>query len=220
MTLPVTLTAPSKPGLYEVEWTMVLEKVAWFGSQPAPLRVEVSPPGADLLNHDVPPKMVAGHQYEGTLLVRNPSRLTWSPVGHRWHAFRLGIIGQDERAWGIVRADFAEPVAPEETVRVRYVVQAPASPGHYHLQWRMLQEGVVWFGSLSEDRIVEVTTAGAVWADGRARDHFDPSCWREATRRGARPVRAAWRALASHAFHGSGGAGSAGIRPSRRASPS
>jgi len=179
VTLLVTLTAPSKPGLYEVEWSMVLEKVAWFGSQSATLRVEVIPPDADILSHDVPRKMVAGHQYEGTLLVRNPSRLTWSPVGHRWHAFRLGIIGPDQRAWGIARVDFAEPVAPEGTVLVCYLVLAPASPGRYHLQWRFLQEGVVWFGSPSEDLSVDVTTASAVWADGRARDYFDPSSWRE-----------------------------------------
>jgi len=181
VTVPVILTAPPEPGLYEMEWRMVLEKVAWFGSQLAPLRVEVSPPGAELLSHDAPRKMVAGHEYEGSLLVRNPSRLTWSPVGHRWHAFRLGVIGPGERAWGIVRVDFAEPVAPEETVLVRYVVRAPASPGRYHLQWRMLQEGVLWFGSRSEDLIVEVTTSSALWSDGRARDHFDPSSWREAT---------------------------------------
>jgi SM-20-related protein len=181
VTLPVTLIAPSTPGVYDVEWRMVLEKVAWFGSPSDPLRIEVTPPDADILSHEVPRAMVVGHQYVGTLFVRNPSRLRWSPVGHQWHAFRLGMIGPDDRAWGILRVDFAEPVAPEETVLVRYVVLAPASPGRYHLQWRLLQEGAVWFGSPSADLTVEVTTASAVWADGRARDYFDPSSWREAT---------------------------------------
>jgi hypothetical protein len=55
------------------------------------------------------------------------------------------------------RAALGVTVAPGQERTVTWTVTAPTSPGNYNFQWRMLQEGVAWFGPASPNVVVNVT---------------------------------------------------------------
>jgi hypothetical protein len=50
----------------------------------------------------------------------------------------------------------AESIAPGQQRQFFWMVTAPATPGTYNFQWRMLQEGVTWFGDSSPNVAVTV----------------------------------------------------------------
>jgi hypothetical protein len=73
------------------------------------------------------------------------------------YPYRLGLWNpQDSLLWGVNRRDLAGPVPPFSEVKFDFNVTAPPVAGQYHFQWRMLQEGVEWFGSSSPDLVVTV----------------------------------------------------------------
>ena len=50
--------------------------------------------------------------------------------------------------------------APGASVSFAFNVIAPATVGTYNFQWRMVQDGVQWFGAKSPDLTIAVGTSG------------------------------------------------------------
>jgi hypothetical protein len=71
----------------------------------------------------------------------------------------------------VARAALAGPVHPGDTATFTFTIKAPATPGGTTFCWRMLQEGVRWFGDTSEPVTVVATPVGepAACAGLRAR---------------------------------------------------
>jgi hypothetical protein len=60
---------------------------------------------------------------------------------------RLGSQSpEDNTLWGLNRVDIPGPVAPDTEAIFRFSLTAPSEQGIYPLQWRMVDEGVEWFG--------------------------------------------------------------------------
>jgi hypothetical protein len=54
---------------------------------------------------------------------------------------------QDNTRWGLGRVPLpASPVNPGATVYFTFTARAPATPGTYAFDWRMVEDGVEWFG--------------------------------------------------------------------------
>jgi Ig-like domain from next to BRCA1 gene len=101
----------------------------------------------------VPTTMVAGLAYAVSVTMRNTGTDTWTQAG----AYRLGSQNpQDNGTWGLGRVDVPTSVGPGQQVTFNFSVTAPATPGTYNFQWRMLQEGVTWFGDFTPNQIVTV----------------------------------------------------------------
>jgi hypothetical protein len=49
-----------------------------------------------------------------------------------------------------------DSVAPGQQKTFTWTVQAPATAGTYNFQWRMVQDGVTWFGNMSANVAVVV----------------------------------------------------------------
>ena len=88
--------------------------------------------------------------------MRNNGATTWTKTA----GFRLGSQDPDDnKRWGLSRVDLpVASVAPGQTVAFQFTATAGTS---IHVgasfQWRMLQEGVGWFGAVTEKVLIRLT---------------------------------------------------------------
>lgn len=91
------------------------------------------------ISMSVPTQMVVGQPYAVSVTYKNIGKATWTNEQN----FRLGSwYPPDNLTWGISRVNLPAAVAPNETVTIPFSVGAPAQPGQYGFQWRMVQDGV------------------------------------------------------------------------------
>jgi hypothetical protein len=88
--------------------------------------------------------------------MRNMGSTTWPAASD----YRLGSQNpQDNTTWGTHRVQLSSAVAPGQYGVFNFTVTAPATPGSYPFQWRMVRELVEWFGDYSPTVQVGVTAA-------------------------------------------------------------
>jgi hypothetical protein len=115
-----------------------------------------------------PPVLVAGRQYDVALTMRNSGTTVWHTEGAQ--PYRLGAHHpRDTTRWGIGRIDVPSEVHPGAEATFTFAIVAPTAPGRYHFQWRMVQDGVGWFGQASADVVVTVAASPDGILLGRAR---------------------------------------------------
>jgi|GEM_PF-5789769 len=91
-----------------------------------------------------------GQSYNVSVTMQNTGITTWTRDGG--NPQRLGSQNpQDNTTWGTNRVDVPGLVPPGATTTFNFTVVAPSSPGIYRFQWRMVQEGVTWFGDLTPE---------------------------------------------------------------------
>jgi hypothetical protein len=149
-----TAIAPPAPGSYAFGWRMNQAGVSWFGS-PAPERpIRVTGTSeAEFAWQSVPEAVSPGERFEARVAMRNTGSETWTPEA----LFRLGSQGPDDNwTWGLNRVELPGPVAPGQEAVFAFVATAPTGPGDYDFGWRMVQEGVTWFGQSSAPLLVRV----------------------------------------------------------------
>jgi hypothetical protein len=110
--------------------------------------------------------LVAGRQYHVALTMRNSGTTVWQADGDQ--PYRLGAHHpRDTTRWGIGRIDVPAEVHPGAIATFAFPIIAPRAPGRYHFQWRMVQDGVGWFGQATEDLVVTVAVAASTMPRGR-----------------------------------------------------
>src|SRR5947207_10662850 len=104
--------------------------------------------------------MEAGVVYAVSVTVRNDGSETWTDAG----LYRLGSQNpQDNGTWGTGRGALPGPVAPGDQVTFNFNVTAPSTPGSYNFPWRMVQDGVEWFGDYTPNGVVDVYTTSSCY---------------------------------------------------------
>ncbi|GIK53874.1 MAG: hypothetical protein BroJett014_28470 [Planctomycetota bacterium] len=124
------------------------------------LRDDIQGNYAQMVSFSCPATMTAGQEYEISVTVRNSGSTTWSAAGA--NPWRLGSQApQDNNTWNVSRVNIAAgvEVRPGDSYTFTFNVRAPAKPGQYNMQWRMVQEGVQWFGQYTPLRQVTVVAA-------------------------------------------------------------
>jgi plastocyanin len=155
VTFTFTVTAPAQSGSYPFQWRMVQDGVQWFGDYTPLTNVSVTggsapapTPGnsATFVSQSVPSSMVAGQTYSVSVTYQNSGTTTWTSGGN----YHLGSQDpQDNSLWlgtNRVYLPTGTSVAPGQSVTFTFTVTAPAQSGSYPFQWRMVQDGVQWFG--------------------------------------------------------------------------
>ena len=104
----------------------------------------------------VPTTMTPGQSYAVSITLQNTGTTTWSSAGN----YRLGTQNpQDNSTWtGSARVALPQSVAPGQNVTFSFNVTAPATAGMYNFQWKMVQDGVEWFGAQTANVLVGVST--------------------------------------------------------------
>src|SRR5437763_8467932 len=147
VTFNFNVTAPSTPGTYNFQWRMVQDAVEWFGdfTTNATVSVGASPlsDAASFVSQSVPSSMTAGASYQVSMTMTNTGTSCWTAP--TW--FNLGSQNpQDNFTWGFARVAVPTTTAPGQQVTFNFTVVAPSAPGTYNFQWRMVHDGVTWFG--------------------------------------------------------------------------
>jgi len=112
---------------------------------------------AQFVSQSVPATMTAGQTYNVSVTLKNSGTSTWTKAA----AFKLGSQNpQDNVAWlgsstRVYLAD-ADAIAPGQTKTFSFAARAPSAVGTYNFQWKMVQEGVEWFGGLTGNIAVAV----------------------------------------------------------------
>lgn len=127
---------------------------------------------AAFIQQSVPAAVQPGAAYPVSVRMRNTGIQAWTPA----RRFRLGSQNpQDNLNWGLGRVELSRRTPPGAEADFGFTVVAPQPPAH--LQWRMLQEGVEWFGEATPDILVPaaatavrlgVTIKVRHWVTGRA----------------------------------------------------
>ena len=94
---------------------------------------------AEFVQQSAPFDTASGQSRRVSVTMRNTGTRIWTNADR----IRLGSAGDDTR-WGVGRVQLLTPVRPGEQVTFDFAVTAPALPAPF--QWRMLAEGVEWFG--------------------------------------------------------------------------
>jgi len=115
-------------------------------------RKDQRPRDSVFVSQSVPATLSPGEAREVSVTMRNTGTLSWSGR----EAYRLGSQDPRDRAWGLTRVELAGDTPPGGEATFIFSVRAPNSPGAYMFRWRMLQEGVEWFGDLTPATSVTV----------------------------------------------------------------
>jgi RHS repeat-associated protein len=118
----------------------------------------MSPPppnSAQFVSQSVPQTMTAGQTYAVWVRMKNIGSNTWTTQG----AYSLGSQNaQDNTTWGMGRVALPSSDASGSEVTFNFTVTAPSTTGTYNFQWRMVQDGVEWFGGFSPNVSVTVNS--------------------------------------------------------------
>jgi hypothetical protein len=110
------------------------------------------PNGAKFISQSAPKSMGEGLLYSVSVTMKNTGSNTWDPS-----VFKLGSQNpQDNGTWGMGRVLLSALVPPGSQAVFSFVVTAPVLAGTYNLQWRMVQEGIEWFGDTTPNIPVAV----------------------------------------------------------------
>ncbi len=179
----VNFTAPNSPGSYSIAFQAHIG----LGSNVAtqwlyiPYTV-VSDDGNVTISF--PSSLTVGQVFSPTITINNTGVTTWSPGA----GYKVGIwTPQDDLTYfGINRVYLPSSVGPGQSLTLsgaQTQMRAPNSPGTYSFNWKMVQEGVKWFGTQSNTQTITVTSppvnglcANSTW-DNVTRDQNNYASW-------------------------------------------
>lgn len=113
---------------------------------------------AEFVSQSVPATMEIGKTYNVSVTMKNTGTTIWTSG----NAYKLGSQNpQDNKTWGAGRAELGSSVSPGQQVTITFNIKAPAAPGTYNFQWRMLREYIEWFGATAPNVAVSVSAVTA-----------------------------------------------------------
>jgi subtilisin family serine protease len=137
--------APTTPGNYGFQWRMIDEGQERFGDVTPNVTITVLSWSnqAQFISQSVPAAMYVGETYNVSVTMKNVGNTTWQTSSNYW----LGSQNlQDNMRWGKNRVPLPFAVPPGGQVTIPFTVTAPGTAGKQNFQWRMVQDGVEWFG--------------------------------------------------------------------------
>jgi hypothetical protein len=157
MDVTFTATAPSTPGIYNFQWQMYENGgVGFFGQMSTNVAIQVGSALADnaaFVSQTVP-TMAVGHTYSVSVTMNNSGTSTWT-AGN----YYLGSQNsQGNSTWGLNRINLSSSVAPGSQTTFTFNVTSPSNPGNYNFQWQMAKDGVGYFGNMSTNLSVVVSS--------------------------------------------------------------
>jgi hypothetical protein len=111
------------------------------------------PRAATVVAQSVPAYMDAGYSYAVSVTMRNNGSNTWTQA----EGYRLGSQNpHDNYTWGFHRVELPASVPPGGEVTFNFNVTAPSYTGTFNFQWRMVHDGVEWFGDTTPNIPIDV----------------------------------------------------------------
>lgn len=105
----------------------------------------------EVVTNTIPSTMAVGTTTNAQITLRNRGVL-WNDAKQ----FRLGAVNDSDPFSATTRYNVGSEVGPDVTKTFTITLTAPATPGTYLTDWRMLRELVTWFGPTVSKNIVVV----------------------------------------------------------------
>ena len=105
---------------------------------------------------------------------KNTGSTTWTKAS----GYQLGSQNtQDNNVWGFNRVDLSDTdiILPGQEKTFQFEITAPSSAGYTNFQWKMIKEGLEWFGDLTQNKIIPVGESGNYLDDCDAKTNWNPS---------------------------------------------
>lgn len=119
---------------------------------------------AAFVSQSVPTTMTAGQSYNVSVTMRNTGASTWFTAADG-SGFKLGTQNpQDNTLWTGGTRIYLPPgvsVPSGAEYTFNFTVTAPSVCGNYNFQWRMVHEGVQWFGEYTPNVVISLTGCGS-----------------------------------------------------------
>jgi hypothetical protein len=136
----------SHAGYSHPDWTRGQQEVTcyvgrdlndlWFAS-------DLPENDAAFITQSVPSALLPGQGHDVSVTMRNVGSEPWTPT----RGYRLGSQAPpDNQRWGLSRVELPGPVLPGQDATFSFHITALMLSARYSFQWRMLQEGIAWFG--------------------------------------------------------------------------
>ncbi len=133
------------------EWGLYKGICEYFGNTPTWDKYS-----DEFVSHTIPTTMNQGQSYNVSVTFRNRG-VVWSEA----RAFRLGAVGESDPFTGTTRRTISGEVRPGNTYTFSFTMTAPTTPGTYTTDWRMVRDGVAWFGPTLALNVTVTGVAGA-----------------------------------------------------------
>ena len=105
------------------------------------------------VSQSVPANLSTGQSASVSITLTNTGTKAWSTS----KGYALGAQNPANNAtWGSSRIALPVSVASGQSITLSFPPTPPAAPGTYNFQWKMLQEGVAWFGEASPSVAIAV----------------------------------------------------------------
>ena len=127
--------------------------------------------GAAVVSADLPGSLACGASYPARVTMQNTGARSWAREGDG--GVKLGAVGDEDALFDGTRVYLEEgvEVGPGGAHTFEFTLTAPLEPGTFVTEWRMVREGVAWFGEVAA-QTVEVACdpqgGGAVGLDGNS----------------------------------------------------
>jgi len=108
----------------------------------------------EVVSDTIPSIMTPGATVTAQITLRNRGVL-WNDA----KLFRLGAVGDSDPFSATTRVNVGGEVGPGATKTFTVALTAPTAPGSYTTDWRMVRDGVAWFGP-TVSRTILVSSAG------------------------------------------------------------
>jgi hypothetical protein len=106
-----------------------------------------------------PSSVVAGSSFLASVSMTNTGGTTWTSAAN----YNLGSQSpQDNTTWGTNRVALPSNIAPGGMANFTGYLPAPSTPGTYTFAWKMVQDGVEWFGGTCSQQIIVTTSLPTV----------------------------------------------------------
>ncbi|MEM9290992.1 MAG: penicillin-insensitive murein endopeptidase [Acidobacteriota bacterium] len=162
ITLPLQLAAPTTSGTYRSDWRM-RGPSGFFGAaviQDIAVTCTAGSNNAAVVSHTLPAQLACGETRSVNVTMRNTGTTTWTrdlPLG----GYKLAAVDDSDPFVNNTRSWLPEGVeiAPNQNHTFTLSFTAPETPGSYLTQWRMVEEGVEFFGPTAA-RLIQVNCGG------------------------------------------------------------
>lgn len=140
------------------EWGVYQGICSYFGVTPTWDRYS-----CEYVGDTIPATMTAGLSYNVSITLRNRG-VVWSIE----RGFKLGAVGDSDPFTTNTRSPVSGEVRPGQAFTFTFTLTAPAAAGQYVTDWRMVREGVTWFGPATtrQVRVVPPPAPGDLDRDG------------------------------------------------------
>ncbi|THB73768.1 MAG: hypothetical protein D6B28_03365 [Gammaproteobacteria bacterium] len=137
-----TVTAPSKPGIYKIQWQMTNKELNQFGEKSPIVAIAVSETDlqAKFVSQLVPNTLKSNSNYKVTLQYQNTGSSAWS---NKSGFSLIPATNKVNKSWGIssVQLPANRTTAPGEFLTLNIPVKTPKKPGTYPFQWQIAKNG-------------------------------------------------------------------------------